>query len=75
VPLYLDPDRVELLNHMVKKTGLTKQDLLRLALDSLLRKHNLLKRRRRTSKKRDSSLADKRANIRAGVVPSGRRSV
>jgi len=43
VPLYLEPDRVELLNQMAAKTGLTKQDLLRQALDALLVQHKLLK--------------------------------
>lgn len=49
VPLYLDPDRVELLNQMAKKTGLTKQDLLRQALDALLVRHKLLKVSKRRS--------------------------
>jgi hypothetical protein len=43
VPLYLDADRVELLSQMARKTGLTKQDLLRHALDALLVQHKLLK--------------------------------
>lgn len=53
MPLYLDADRVELLNKMAEKTGLTKQDLLRQALDSLLMRHKLLKpplRRPRTKR-------------------------
>lgn len=43
MPLYLDADRVELLNQMATKTGKTKQHLLRQALDALLVQHRLLK--------------------------------
>jgi hypothetical protein len=43
VALYLDADRVELLNRLKAKTGLTGQDLLRQALDALLIEHKLLK--------------------------------
>lgn len=43
VALYLDDDRVRLLDDMAKKTGRTKQDLLREALDRLLTEHKLLK--------------------------------
>lgn len=43
VALYLDDDKVRLLDDLAKKTGRTKQDLLREALDSLLIEHKLLK--------------------------------
>jgi hypothetical protein len=43
VALYLDADRVELLDRLAIKTNLTKQDLLRQALDALLITHKLLK--------------------------------
>ena len=42
VALYLDADKVELLNQLKKKTGLDGQTLLRRALDSLLIRHKLL---------------------------------
>lgn len=41
--LYLDPDRVELLSQLAEKTGMTKQALLREAVDALLVEHKLLK--------------------------------
>ena len=43
VALYLDPDRVELLDQLAKRTGKTKQELLRGAVDALLLEHKLLK--------------------------------
>jgi hypothetical protein len=43
VALYLDADRIELLNQLKVKTGLDGQALLRRALDSLLIRHKLLK--------------------------------
>jgi hypothetical protein len=43
VALYLDADRIELLNQLKEKTGLDGQTLLRRALDSLLIRHKLLK--------------------------------
>ncbi|MGO8854403.1 MAG: hypothetical protein ACLQO1_01645 [Steroidobacteraceae bacterium] len=43
VALYLDPEKVELLNQLKAKTGLDGQTLLRRALDSLLVRHKLLK--------------------------------
>jgi len=47
VALYLDADRVELLNQLKAKTGLDGQVLLRKALDSLLIRHKLLKPQKR----------------------------
>jgi predicted transcriptional regulator len=47
VALYLDDDRVELLSRLAKKTGQTKQALLRAALDAVLIKHGLLKLKRK----------------------------
>lgn len=43
VALYLDDDKVRLLDDMARKTGRTKQDLLREALDRLLIEQKLLK--------------------------------
>jgi hypothetical protein len=43
VALYLDADRIELLNQLKVKTGLDGQALLRRALDALLVRHGLLK--------------------------------
>lgn len=47
VALYLDDDRVELLQRLALKTGLTQQDVLRRALDSALVRHKLLKPEKR----------------------------
>jgi hypothetical protein len=43
VALYLDAEKIEMLERLKAKTGLTGQDLLRQALDALLVKHKLLK--------------------------------
>jgi hypothetical protein len=43
VALYLDAEKIELLEQLKAKTGLTGQDLLRQALDALLTRHKLLK--------------------------------
>jgi hypothetical protein len=43
VALYLDADRVKLLKRLAEKLGKTQQDVLRLALDSMLVRHRLLK--------------------------------
>jgi hypothetical protein len=43
VALYLDADRIELLNRLKDKTGKTGQDLLRQALDAMLIENKLLK--------------------------------
>lgn len=40
--LYLDADRVELLQRLAAQTGRTQQDVLREALDALLAKRKLL---------------------------------
>jgi hypothetical protein len=42
VALYLDDEKIELLNRLKEKTGLDGQVLLRGALDSLLIRHKLL---------------------------------
>jgi predicted DNA-binding protein len=42
VALYLDADRVELLQRLAAQTGRTQQDVLREALDALLAKRKLL---------------------------------
>jgi predicted DNA-binding protein len=49
VALYLDKDRVELLADLAKKTGRTKQEVLREALDAKLVEHKLLKVSKRKS--------------------------
>jgi hypothetical protein len=51
VALYLDADKVELLNRLKEKTGLDGQVLLRRALDSLLIRHKLLKPPKRKPRK------------------------
>ena len=43
VALYLDDEKVAMLAELAKKTGMTKQDLLRQALDALFAEHKLLK--------------------------------
>jgi len=43
VALYLDPEKVELLNKLAHKSGQTKQALLREAVDDLLAKYRLVK--------------------------------
>lgn len=44
VALYLDAEKIKLLEQLKAKTGLTGQALLRQALDALLIRHRLLKR-------------------------------
>jgi len=57
VALYLDAEKVELLDKLATKTGRTKQDLLRQAFDDLLVKHRLLKRRKPLGKSNRHSVA------------------
>ena len=42
-PLYLEPDRAELLNRLAASTRIPKAVLLREAVDDLLVKHKVLK--------------------------------
>jgi hypothetical protein len=42
-PLYLEPERAELLNHLAASTRIPKAVLLREAVDDLLVKYKLLK--------------------------------
>lgn len=49
VALYLDPEKVELLDKLAEKSGQTKQALLREAVDDLLAKYKLLKPPKRKS--------------------------
>jgi predicted DNA-binding protein len=42
-PLYLDPEKAELLNQLAASTRIPKAVLLREAVDDLLAKHGLLK--------------------------------
>jgi hypothetical protein len=61
VALYLDADRVELLQQLAKSSGLTQQDLLRKAVDALLVRHRLLKvTKRRTIERRLSVVSTPR---------------
>ena len=46
--LYLDPEKVDLLDRLAQKTGETKQTLLRRALDDLLAKHKMLPKLKRS---------------------------
>jgi predicted DNA-binding protein len=41
--LYLDPEHVELLDRLAKKSGRTKQDLLREAVNTLFVEHGMFK--------------------------------
>ena len=43
VALYLDPEHVELLDRLAKKSGRTKQDLLREAVHTLFVEHGMYK--------------------------------
>lgn len=43
VALYLDEEKVILLDHLAKKTNRTKQDLLREAIDTLLVEYGVFK--------------------------------
>ena len=43
VALYLDPEHVELLDRLAKKSGRTKQDLLREAVNTLFVEHGMFK--------------------------------
>lgn len=47
--MYLDAEKIKLLEQLKAKTGLTGQDLLRQALDALLIRHKLLKSTKRRS--------------------------
>jgi predicted DNA-binding protein len=47
VALYLDDEKIRLLDKLKAKTGRTGQDLLREALDAMLIEHKLLKRSKR----------------------------
>ena len=49
VALYLDPEKIELLDKVAKKTGRTKQDLLREAVDTILVEYGALKLPKRKS--------------------------
>lgn len=49
VALYLDPEKVELLDKLAAKTGETKQALLRQAVDALLARHKLIQSSKRKS--------------------------
>ena len=43
VPLYLDPEKVELLNRLAEKTGRTKQELLREAVDEMFVRDRMMR--------------------------------
>lgn len=53
VALYLDPEKVVLLDELAEQTGETKQALLRRAVDDLLVKHKKLKTAAKTKRSKD----------------------
>jgi predicted DNA-binding protein len=46
--IYLEPEKAKLLDKLAEESGIPKAVLLRLAVDALLEKHGMLKRRRKT---------------------------
>lgn len=46
--IYLEPEKAKLLDQLAEESGIPKAVLLRLAVDALLEKHGMLKRKRRT---------------------------